>query len=79
MTFVGVFGPARLEICRKLGWHQPGVVRTLHDCKRYREGYSVLCPIAWSFSTWPQVVIALPNASRSFLPAMIFVQDTHMA
>jgi hypothetical protein len=39
----------------------------------------VLCPIAWSFSTWPQVVIALPNASRSFLPAMIFVQDTHMA
>jgi hypothetical protein len=32
MTFVGVFGPARLEICRKLGWHQPGVVRTLHDC-----------------------------------------------
>jgi hypothetical protein len=29
MTFVvSVFGPAKPEICRKLGWHQPGVVRT---------------------------------------------------
>ena len=54
------------------GSHRLLNLRTFLLCLPCRRLMTCVTPRAWSFSTWPQVVMALPNASR------LLTQNTFM-